>query len=306
MLKNPVQTLKDLVRISQRLDSLREIDAKLVGAEEMLRTRLAKVEETLARLEQTRISDFSKTTRMILHERRIAFENLAVEKGERRPGVVAQPRSMEADLKSLEVRFPKAFPIWRKLFNAGAEEYEAHPEGNLSLPGHAVAEMFRDFLTPYASGHVLDIGCGPQAWPAYFSDLKIDRLAGLDPLSGSSERAFEVAQGLAEYLPWQDAEFDCVVMATSLDHVLSIDMTFAEINRVLRPNGRLVLWVGFIPGSQPYSPDDPNVGAVDEYHMFHFDQGWFEELMSKNFQSVDEMMIDGVSFFSAFRKKTHS
>ena len=215
----------------------------------------------------------------------------------------AATRDMNADLKQLERMFPRAFPIWSQLFENAKVEYEARPSESLSVASNPGAELFRKYVSAELAGHVLDIGCGPLELPHYFAGQTIERLAGIDPLAGKPNRQFEFVQGLAEFLPWMDGEFDSVVIATSLDHVISLDMVFSEVRRVLAPNGIVAIWVGFVKGAKEYDPSAEDVAAIDSYHLFHFDRPWFLDYVNKYFVVTDELAVDSVSYFYSLRSR---
>ncbi len=98
-----------------------------------------------------------------------------------------------------------------------------------------MAELFGCFLAPLLHGTVLDIGCGPQPVPSYLANYPTESIAGLDPLAAPHPFVFH--HGVAEFLPWDDASFDLVITATSLDHVLLLDRSIDEFRRVLKPGG---------------------------------------------------------------------
>jgi SAM-dependent methyltransferase len=204
--------------------------------------------------------------------------------------------------EALKTAFPNLFPIWGELLENARTEYEERPAANLSVEGNRSSVAFGKFLSLYAHGNLLDVGCGIQDFPSYLDGLVIDRLAGVDPLASQGKRKFEFVQGFAEFLPWADEEFDVVVAATSLDHVVSLDMVLSEIKRVLRPGGYFVTWVGFIAGAKPYDPTQSNFSPVDRFHVFHFDREWFLELMARYFTLEEEFALDFVSHFFAFSK----
>lgn len=201
----------------------------------------------------------------------------------------------------LASRFPNAFPIWMELFENARAEYERSPLESLSVEGNPGASAFKEFLSVYAHGSILDIGCGPQRLPVYLKNVSADRIAGIDPLIGDEKRDFEFVQSHAEFLPWPDGEFDIVTAATSLDHVLSLDLALSEIWRVLRPGGYFILWVGFVHGAPAYDPSGP-IKPIDQYHLFHFDRPWFLRAMSRNFDMVEEFSFDVQSHFYCFSK----
>ncbi len=198
---------------------------------------------------------------------------------------------------------PKAFEIWKAALDASIEEYSDSIDQNCSVTGHFGAKLFRLFLRPYLTGTVLDIGCGPQPMPFYLEGHPPELVAGLDPLPPHQPHPFAFAQGVGEYLPWHDDTFDVVVVATSLDHVLFLDVALKEIKRVLKPNGTFVTWVGFVQGAAPYNPYSAKIEAIDDHHLFHFDKPWFEDLMEEYFTLKECHDVDGSSYFWSFATK---
>ncbi|OHB69191.1 MAG: hypothetical protein A2V70_02130 [Planctomycetes bacterium RBG_13_63_9] len=194
-----------------------------------------------------------------------------------------EPRELSDCLEKLDELAPHAFPIWRELLDVNADTYLDFPIHSCSVEGHPMAEMFRCFLKPYLGGAVLDVGCGPQPVPYYLLDYPVERMAGVDPLPPAAPHPFVFVHGVAEFLPWEDQTFSVVVVGTSLDHVLLLDRALGEIRRVLKPDGHLVTWVSFIPGAARYDPYSPDVQKVDDYHLFHFDRPWFEDLLGVHF-----------------------
>ena len=99
----------------------------------------------------------------------------------------------------------------------------------------------------YAGKDVLDLGCGPRGSLSWMVQAR--RRVGLDPLAddylalGADEHPMEYVTGVAERMPFPDASFDVVTSFNSLDHVDDLDRTIAEIKRVLRPEGHLVVAV---------------------------------------------------------------
>jgi len=91
---------------------------------------------------------------------------------------------------------------------------------------------------------VLDVGCGPGATVRRLASEFGVEAVGVDP----SERMIETARagggefhvGGAEALPFQAGSFDAATMRM-VAHLLDRPRAFAEIRRVLRPDGRLVI-----------------------------------------------------------------
>ncbi len=118
---------------------------------------------------------------------------------------------------------------------------------------------------PSSSGRVLDAGAGSgrSALMVLMSRpgarvVALDRFAGYygivdntpDRLRANARAAgvdarLEAAVGDMRSMPFEDATFDAAVSAYAIDHLASADVTrtFAEVNRVLKPNGELLLMV---------------------------------------------------------------
>ncbi|MBL8828504.1 MAG: class I SAM-dependent methyltransferase [Planctomycetaceae bacterium] len=213
------------------------------------------------------------------------------------PAIKSGSKSFAESLAALEPLAPQAYAIWKPLLDVNADAYAGFPTHSCSVAGHDMAELFGCFLAPLLHGTVLDIGCGPQPVPSYLANYPVESIAGLDPLAAPHPFVFH--HGVAEFLPWDDASFDLVIAATSLDHVLLLDRSVDEFRRVLRPGGRFVTWVSFVAGAPEYNPYRADVGQEDEFHLFHFDRPWFESTMQRHFK-IDESFVFDSPYDQAF------
>ncbi|MDX6690064.1 MAG: hypothetical protein QOG15_1521 [Solirubrobacteraceae bacterium] len=127
-------------------------------------------------------------------------------------------------------------------------------------PGHpdpggptAVSAMLDHRLAKMAPirGAWLDCGCADGGYCVALLDAGADRVAGVDPEAGRIAAAGERDSRdgrlsfhtlTDERLPFADASFDGVLLNEVLEHVENERATLAEIARVLRPGGRLVLY----------------------------------------------------------------
>jgi SAM-dependent methyltransferase len=99
-----------------------------------------------------------------------------------------------------------------------------------------------------AGQDVLDVGCGP----GFYSAAMVERGATVTGLDGSAEllghaeratggRGAFVRHDLELALPFRDEAFDLAVMALVYHHVYARPRLLAELKRVLRPGGRLLV-----------------------------------------------------------------
>ena len=147
------------------------------------------------------------------------------------------------------------FPTGRRW----AEEL-GYPLPELARVPDATVESFAGVANPFSLGSiepgevVLDLGCGAG------TDLLIaaqmtgpdGRVIGIDMTPGMLARArasaaamglpnVELHESLIESLPTPDEAVDVIISNGVIDLVVDKDAVFAELDRVLRPGGRLQL-----------------------------------------------------------------
>ncbi|MEO0795898.1 MAG: class I SAM-dependent methyltransferase [Verrucomicrobiota bacterium] len=95
-----------------------------------------------------------------------------------------------------------------------------------------------------ATGELLDVGCGRQPYRSLFQNLT--RYQGVDTASSVHDLPPDTVVFDGETLPFEDNSFDCAIATEVFEHVKRPAALFAEIRRVLRPGGQLMLTVPFI------------------------------------------------------------
>jgi ubiquinone/menaquinone biosynthesis C-methylase UbiE len=99
----------------------------------------------------------------------------------------------------------------------------------------------------YEGKRVLDIGCGPRG-SLEWADMAAERV-GLDPIVdkyralGIEKHKMTYCHSPVETMPYEDGHFDVVASINSLDHVDDVDAAIAELKRVTKPGGHLLLMV---------------------------------------------------------------
>lgn len=170
--------------------------------------------------------------------------------------------------------------VWKHLQENGLVSYRKDPEHNLGVGDRQDCIEFSRFCRFY--GRVLDIGCGPQAWPAYFTYHSDNtRFVGVDPLVGEAPARYLQFRSLGEFLPFKNHIFDHIVFATSLDHFIDPIPVFKEAMRVCRQDGEINIWIG------EKNKDAPEPDVV---------QDWYANL-KKPAESEDFFHLKRVSFF---------
>lgn len=126
------------------------------------------------------------------------------------------------------------------------DAFQRRREGRLERPGQISSRLssrsglqsgFRSFVD-FAGAVVLDVGCGAGR---FREQLDVGtRYVGVDPIPLLPDvSGFEFARAVSEKLPFADGSFTDVVVLNALDHMRDVDVSLAEIRRVLRSGGRL-------------------------------------------------------------------
>jgi len=130
-------------------------------------------------------------------------------------------------------------------FARTAERMAAHQDERAA----ALAERVRTFLAPRGDERAVDVGTGAGALAFALAPL-VREVVGVDRVPELLALARERAVGLenlsfveadATSLPFDDAVFDLAATLRTLHHVPRPELVVAELTRVTRPGGRVLV-----------------------------------------------------------------
>lgn len=100
-------------------------------------------------------------------------------------------------------------------------------------------------IAPALKGEILDFGCGSKPYESLFKNA--NNYVGVDiEVSGHNHGDSKVDFYYdGKTLPFPDGHFDAVVCFEVLEHIFNIDEVLAEMKRVLKPNGQLLVSIPF-------------------------------------------------------------
>ena len=147
-----------------------------------------------------------------------------------------------------------------------------------------VWQHFEKELDPvkgYLIGKVLNAGCGDRDMTEYLKSQSADAVENCD---FKSDIPGAIICDL-ESIPKQDSTYDSVLCNAVLEHVQNHRKVLAELKRVLKPGGYLVVSIPFL---QPYHP---NPG---DYRRYTYN-GMFELGKNNGFEVIEVLPVHSIA-----------
>lgn len=127
------------------------------------------------------------------------------------------------------------------------EQFFPSPLGVLVNPFYLARSALQAAMRDAAlglSGRLLDVGCGTKPYRSLF---EVSEYVGLEIDSPvARQRGVADVFYAGREFPFESASFDTVLCNQVLEHVFNPDEFLREIERVLRPGGKLLLTVPFV------------------------------------------------------------
>lgn len=130
-------------------------------------------------------------------------------------------------------------------FETNALKYDEWFDTNRSAY-ESELQAVRELLPESENGVEVGVGSGRFAAPLGIK-LGIDPSREMGKLA--EKRGIKVIEGVAELLPFDDLQFDFVLMVTTICFLDDVEKAFEEAHRVLKPGGCLI--IGFIDSESP-------------------------------------------------------
>ncbi len=129
-----------------------------------------------------------------------------------------------------------------------ADEYDNYYQKE---PGKTIDKIEKELILRHMNNlpksHLLELGCGTGHWTQFLSDMGF-RITAVDNseamLKNARKKNIQNVQFLladATRLPFSEKSFSAIVSVTMLEFIKDIDRVLDEIDRVLKPEGTIVL-----------------------------------------------------------------
>jgi len=148
-----------------------------------------------------------------------------------------------------------------------------------------------------AGSRVCDLGCGLEMAFLDFAEDKIARGVGIDDQveSGTHSRWQRIHADLRARLPFNDAEFDHVVMLAVFEHLVQPEAVLREACRILVPGGSLIM-------TWPAAMVDPILNALHSLHLIS-DEMESDEHQKRMPVSEVQAMLKRMGFREFYHRK---
>jgi SAM-dependent methyltransferase len=119
----------------------------------------------------------------------------------------------------------------------------------VALGSRLIADMlalrYARFIGLYATGRILDHGCGQSPMLGMYRD-KCTEIIGVDWTGSPHDTAYaDIYADLNDRLPFEDAYFDTVLSSDVVEHLYNPVAVLADLSRVTRPGGYIILGTPF-------------------------------------------------------------
>ena len=144
---------------------------------------------------------------------------------------------------------PEAKPEFvNRLFDRGARHYDAVVDWGFLRSGASYRHWTLQQHGLLPGDHLLDVACGTGLVAVAAEKIlrNADQITCLDCSAGMlaiarTKLAAHFLLGRAEQIPLADGGFEFLTMGYALRHVTSLEDTFREFHRVLKPGGKLLI-----------------------------------------------------------------
>ena len=158
------------------------------------------------------------------------------------------------------------------------------------LAGDIVASLYDTYIPKYVKGKLIDLGCGKvplfEAYRNYIRDsVCVDWKSSLN-----KNEYLDYECDLTQKLPFNNSEFDTIILSDVLEHISQPEKLWQEITRVLVPHGKVIMSTPFYYGLHegPY-----DYYRYTEYAIRRFaDLAGFKILILKPLGGMPEILAD--------------
>lgn len=108
------------------------------------------------------------------------------------------------------------------------------------------AKHYSELIKKYASGRLLDLGCGEAALYEMYKPYVTEIFCADWPNSTHDISFLDIHLDLNYKLPLKENSFDTIILTDVLEHIKYPDILWKEMQSILKHNGKVIITVPFI------------------------------------------------------------
>lgn len=116
------------------------------------------------------------------------------------------------------------------------------------LIGDILGQAYAEMIEQHASGRLLDLGCGRVPLYGMYRDRVSEVVCADWPETTEGRDFVDIAADLNQGIDLPDASFDTILSTDVLEHLWNPGQAWADMARLLRPGGKLLLGVPYLYG----------------------------------------------------------
>ena len=108
-----------------------------------------------------------------------------------------------------------------------------------------IADFYQRNLRLHAKGKLLDLGCGKVPLYAAYKEFITDNICVDWSNTFHKNEYLDYELDLTKKLPFNDNEFDTIILSDVLEHIPVPELLWVEMTRILTMNGKIIMNVPF-------------------------------------------------------------
>lgn len=134
---------------------------------------------------------------------------------------------------------PTKYQLIRNSLRSSTDPAEVRAGSRLYVECDAI--VYDDAISKYARGRLIDLGCGKAPLYLKYKQFVSDVTCVDWVNSAHKNEHVDVECDLTKKLPFDECSFDTVIMSSVLEHIPEPALLWAEIARILKPGGRILM-----------------------------------------------------------------
>lgn len=138
-------------------------------------------------------------------------------------------------------------PEWSLTMDNSAKKIQPDFDPSITYPAYLIRSRLLKAIkkySPFLTGRLLDFGCGSKPYRSLFT---VDEYTGVDYNSPGHPHTNEQIDFYYDghHLPFGNEQFDSIFTSEVFEHVFNLPEILQELNRVLKPGGRILITCPF-------------------------------------------------------------